>query len=202
MRRCRAASTSCARCWASTRSPPCRRPPSTRTSRRCRSPRCLPTPRASGSRRTGRCAPSPKWQRRAEWARRSHTPDVTRCSPWSELPERTTSMRRTSADSRVKARQRRETAGWGKAQWGWCSRDARCLCEESQAMDAAQAAPGSRSVSRPARPTPGGALQPRLCGRGHRVGAACARSQEHPEGCRCCRHRGGVRVADGRAWRG
>ena len=34
------------------------------------------------------------------------------------------------------------------------------------------------------------------------VGAACARSQEHPEGCRCRRRGGGVRVADGRAWRG
>ena len=34
------------------------------------------------------------------------------------------------------------------------------------------------------------------------MGAACARSQEHPEGCRCRRRGGGVRVADGRAWGG
>jgi hypothetical protein len=46
------------------------------------------------------------------------------------------------------------------------------------------------------------AFGPRLCGRCHHMGAACAGSKEHPEECRRRRRGGGLCFADSRAWGG
>ena len=110
MRRCPPASTSSAKSWASMRLRRYRRPSSTRTSRRCRSRPCLPIRQGSGSLPTGQCAHFQRWHRRAGWARRSHTPGVTRCLRWSELPGRMTSMRRTSPVSQATERRGQITA--------------------------------------------------------------------------------------------
>ena len=96
MPRCQAASTSSARALASTKSRPCRRPRSTRRPASSASRPCWRIPPANGCRRTGRSARSPRRRRRTGWERRSPMPGAMRCSPWSALPARTTSMRRIS----------------------------------------------------------------------------------------------------------
>jgi hypothetical protein len=127
-------------------------------------------------------------------------------SPWSELRARMTSTRRIWPDSRRRVHQRRATVSIRErsteaVQPGPSVRPG-LLAQEPEAVDAAHTGPCSGGIGHPARSARRRTLWPRLCGRRHHVGAACARSQERPKGCRCRRRGGDVRVADGRAWRG
>ena len=198
MRRCRAASTSCARCWVSMRSRPCRRPSSTRTSRRCRLttvlahssgewiasdwPVCalseMATPRRMGAALT--------------YARRYALFTLVGIAGEEDLDAPDLAGQPGTAEKAVPTATDQTGKANGKdVALGTFAANRKPWSPPKQVLEPEKsAALRDRLVS--------GAGGPSVCRGSHRVGAACAWRQEHPEGRRCRCRGGGLRVADGR----